>query len=954
MHFWAVIRIAVKRISTQRGLSLATTLGLIISVALAMSVPLYADSILHRMLTTRVEGNERKVGEPNAPFSLLFQNLEGRRGNGDWSKLEAVDTYFTSGEVQKDLGLPLRLNVRYFKTYAVGLYESQTTPQLTDKPYTTASLGTLTGVENFITLVDGRLPSATGNMIEVLVSERQARTKKLQVGQSFLAFYHDTTRPENPDLQLPITIVGIWQTTNLADDFWFFDPVSFDEVLLMPEDIFFGPAATLEGQHWISEWYLVPDATPVRSDGVDDMLKRLSNVQKKATELNPSLSTRLLPLELLKKYQVSARQLTFSLFVFSVPIVGLLIAFINLVVGLAVERRRNEIAVLRSRGASVWQVVAMAGLEGGILCGTALLVGLPLSELITRAMGHTRSFLNFTLPGDLNLRLTQPTWLFGLATLGLALMVQLLPTSEAARQTIVTYRQERAREMRAAWWQRLWLDVVLLAVAIYGFYVVRGRGGLEAATQTDPFRNPLLILVPALGIFAISLFLLRFLPKILALIAWVSARTRSVSLVMAARHLARAPSFYGAPMILLILTLSLATFTASLASTLDSHLIAQQQYLAGSDLFLNELGECLRTLPAKSYGGLPQCDTSASLKDGPIWFFPPVADHLKVPGIHAITRVGRWSAEVTIATQRFKGIFLGVDPSQFSQVAYWRNDYAPIALEALMAQITPGGVLVSRDFLKQSGLAVGEMVELSVTTGRIYKIERQIVGIFDYFPTWYPQTDGAAFVGDLNALYQDIGGEYPYNVWARTDFDLDFKATIEALRMVNIYPAIKIEKWVSAPQRITYEQGQPDRQGLFGILSSGFIASALLTVLGFFLYALFSFRKRFIEVGIMRAIGLSTRQMIFYLAWEQAFLIGIGLLTGTALGILVSELFVPTLQFGAEALSQVPPFQVRIAWSALLQIYALFGFLFVGALGGLIILLRRLKIFQAIKLGETV
>ena len=49
----------------------------------------------------------------------------------------------------------------------------------------------------------------------------------------------------------------------------------------------------------------------------------------------------------------------------------------------------------------------------------------------------------------------------------------------------------------------------------------------------------------------------------------------------------------------------------------------------------------------------------------------------------------------------------------------------------------------------------------------------------------------------------------------------------------------------------------------------------------------------------------------------------------------------------------VPPFLVEIAWPAIFRIYALFGLLFVIALGALAALLMRMKIFQAIKLGET-
>jgi putative ABC transport system permease protein len=124
--------------------------------------------------------------------------------------------------------------------------------------------------------------------------------------------------------------------------------------------------------------------------------------------------------------------------------------------------------------------------------------------------------------------------------------------------------------------------------------------------------------------------------------------------------------------------------------------------------------------------------------------------------------------------------------------------------------------------------------------------------------------------------------------------------------------------------------------------------------LGFLLYALFSFRQRFIELGVLRAIGLSSGQMTIFLAWELAFLIFTGLIIGTLLGTWVSYLFIPYLQVGADVTTRIPPFLVEIAWPAIFRIYALFGLLFVGALFVLAVLLLRMKVFQAIKLGETV
>ena len=49
----------------------------------------------------------------------------------------------------------------------------------------------------------------------------------------------------------------------------------------------------------------------------------------------------------------------------------------------------------------------------------------------------------------------------------------------------------------------------------------------------------------------------------------------------------------------------------------------------------------------------------------------------------------------------------------------------------------------------------------------------------------------------------------------------------------------------------------------------------------------------------------------------------------------------------------IPPYLVEIAWPAVYRITALFGLLFLAAVALLTLLLRRMRLFQAIKLGET-
>jgi putative ABC transport system permease protein len=320
--------------------------------------------------------------------------------------------------------------------------------------------------------------------------------------------------------------------------------------------------------------------------------------------------------------------------------------------------------------------------------------------------------------------------------------------------------------------------------------------------------------------------------------------------------------------------------------------------------------------------------------------------------------VGRYKFSAFTISGSIEGTFLAVDRLTFPSAAYWQRDFAPEQLGVLMNQLAadPNGVLVPNLLLEEKKLEIGDKLTIGVITGvagESVPFEVTIVGSFDLFPTWYPE-NGTMLVGNLEEFYLRAGSEYPHEVWLGTTRNADHEAISYAeTKLVQNGLNTIVKEWSSADLEIREEQARPERQGLFGLLSVGFIASALLTVLGFLLYALFSFRRRFIEMGMLRAIGLSIQQMKELLAAELAFLVLLGIGAGTALGILASRLFIPFLQIGASAQSQYPPFQIEIAWLSIFEIYVLFIVLFLVALSVLSSLLVRMKIFQAIKLGET-
>jgi putative ABC transport system permease protein len=264
----------------------------------------------------------------------------------------------------------------------------------------------------------------------------------------------------------------------------------------------------------------------------------------------------------------------------------------------------------------------------------------------------------------------------------------------------------------------------------------------------------------------------------------------------------------------------------------------------------------------------------------------------------------------------------------------------------------PNGVLVPEKFLMERGLKEGDNLQLSISSSTGNKnMDFQIVGSFQLFPTWYEEEDKQLFVGNLDYMFQQVGEEWPYNVWVKAKPGVNY-TTLGDLELPQLN--FRIVNWDAANPRIVATQQRPEQQGVFGFLFIGFAAAAILTVVGFLLYALFSYQRRFIELGVLRAGGLSRGQMATYLAFELVFLLFFGAAVGTALGAWISVQFIPYLQVGTEVTARVPPFQVIIAWPAIYQIYGLFTLLFGLTLVLLMVALQRMKIFQAIKMGETV
>ncbi len=986
----AVGTVAARRLWAHRALSLATAGGLLVVAVFALCVPLYSDAVYHRVLNREL-GAVRDDGPRLPPFAFVFRNGVYWQQRDPWTDMQRAD-YFVDRQLPGLLRLPRQGLIRYLQTTPLNVDPaSKAAYGELDKPLLKVPLTAVSAFSDHVTLVEGELPEEFGQPtrlltetagveasstttttstststtegekpIKALISQPLAEELGVQLGDRFLA---RSDRGISAPFTIPVEIAGVWAPRDRTEPYWFYKPYEMKRMLMVSEQDFAQRVAPQLGRQFGNVlWYADFDGSGVRAQDVPGLIARIEDVvaRGKTPDLNSSVLVS--PLPALDRYQRDSQALTAQLYVFSIPLFVLAFAFIILAAGLSANDQRGEIAIMRSRGASVWQATGIAFIQSLLLGLLALAASVPAAMLVVGIFGQTRSFLHFTGEEALPVLVTTAGLPIGLAVMGAAIAIMVLPVAGAAGNTIVTYKSERARTLKSPWWQRLGLDFLLLIPAVYWTYLLTQSGTLDifaaGATGDGPFRNPTLFLLPALALLALALLFVRCLPLVLRVIAWGLGRLPGAAFVLAARQLARSPGLYATPVLLLVLTLALAAFTASVAATLDLHLDQQKQYDVGADVRLVQTGQAAKTTGDDWFNPIPGSGEDGSAAPaGPRWTFQPITEYRKAEGVEAATRVGDYEMITRFSIGGdVGGRFVGVDRPDYPDVAFWRADFAAAPLTGLMNALgaTPDGILIPEKAMRDNGLQVGDQLPVTVKFPDIdaeVKLPLTVVGSFKLWPTWYPNKSGGGlvFVGNLDYLFENAGGQLPYDVWIKSRTGADPEDVIAQVRKIDRGDW----KYRDVPSLILAEQVRPERQGLFGMLSIGFLASAALTTFGFFLYVVFSLRRRFIELGVLRALGLDQRQMGLLLAYELALLLGLGLIAGTALGVGASQLYIPYLQATAASDTRAVPFITVVDWPRIYLIYGLFAFLFAAAMLVLAAFVRRLRIFQAIKLGET-
>jgi putative ABC transport system permease protein len=573
-----------------------------------------------------------------------------------------------------------------------------------------------------------------------------------------------------------------------------------------------------------------------------------------------------------------------------------------------------------------------------MLVAIALAIAILASPYIVRLVGQTISFLEVdTNAPILDITFTTEALMTGIITGLIAASSGLFLAWRTTRQNINSFRQQSVRGGKA-WWQRAYLDMLILIPAGYVLYTLNQQGGLTTGADT-PFADPLTFIGPTLFALGATLLFLRLLPMLLGFLAKILAVTRNMTLLMALRELTRSEGRYRGALLMMAFTLSLTGFTASMASTIDRSLVDSINYAIGADLVVVAVADAQTDTGSDDSGEATLTVTGYNA--------PPVQDLRALDDLFAVSRFGSYTARLVVRSTRVDGKVVGIDRGDIAAVTRWREDYASQDVGTLFNQLAGNrtGVLLDSNTANELAIAIGQEATLQVQAlGEWYETTVPIIGVFDYFPTTDPR-DGFVMITNIDPLFEVVGTELPQNVWIALNNGVSVDDIKQQILDIN-FPVLR---WQDPESTLAQAQAEPGRRGVLGFLSVGFIASIVLTLIGTIIQSTASFRAQSAQLGTLRAMGMSGFAVGIYMILLQSLMATSGILSGTSIGVMTTLLYLPLLDFSGG----LPPYLVRVAWGEIILVYSVFAGILLFVTLFISLMLSREQLSQVVKIGDV-
>ncbi len=520
---------------------LSVFLGILAATLLLSAAPVYLDALERQGIKSAIGQEVSRWGD-----SFFDITVESRFVPLDGDEIERSDLAHDAAVEEHAApvvtGAHRFIRTLHFYVWVVGQpYESAGAGDLPPPEVETGLLQRLEGLEDHVTLVEGRAPrdivltSEDGPVVEVVVSATTAdHFGDIEI-DDILVFAPSV----DSSSKLSARVVGIVAASDPDDPYWrnraeeFLAPRIPDNQGVVTEDsppllaVFVGrdslidamrsafPAATVD-----MTWYNRVDTEILAAWSRDEMRDRMKSLRRAIGVSIPDSTIR-------SGIDIMVIQLGRRSFLNSIPLLLLLammgvavLYFLFMIVSYLEPNRESDVALFRSRGANTWTLLRLYLIEGAIMTGLAAAIAPFIALPAVWLAGLLPYFAHITDGNTLPVYLDWTPFAAAAVAGLLCLSIYVVPGVIGARAGLIMQKLRASRPPSVPLVQQYYIDFMLLAVAGVLYWELQARGELVSGGlfgQQDV--NEALLIAPVLFLLAIGMLFFRVFPMFIRCLA---------------------------------------------------------------------------------------------------------------------------------------------------------------------------------------------------------------------------------------------------------------------------------------------------------------------------------------------------------------------------------------------------------------------------------------------------
>ena len=471
---------------------------------------------------------------------------------------------------------------------------SQLNGALLDGPVPTlAYFGEFDGIAEAAKLVDGAWPAppqSTGAQIEVAIPVAASRGLALGVGDTLVA--------ESGETDVTATVTGVYEPLHPDDEFWAYDRLAADgynpafpdpstsfykqTIALGPLVVGDGGLASADIAVAFADLRFTPDFSGTTVAQVQPLLDRLATADVDIPYRSNGMAGAIFPeTDVATAVSAVAAGLIVTrstVVVVSLLLIVLAVAAMAQLARLFSDARAGERQLMRARGASRRNILALAVVEAVVVGIVTAAATPPLAALVYRLLAAQGPMLAARMPPDAGVPFA--SWLVAAAIAAVFVVVLLAPLARPDL-TFVEATQSAGRQRGASGIARSGIDVALVVLAGVAYWQLQAYRTpvQESATLAV---DPVLVAGPAIVLVATALVCVRLIPAASRLLERVSSGARGATVALASWEIGRRSQRATAAVLLLSLTLAVGTFGLSFLTTWKQSQLDQASFAVGA------------------------------------------------------------------------------------------------------------------------------------------------------------------------------------------------------------------------------------------------------------------------------------------------------------------------------------------------------------------------------------